>query len=675
MSDKGKHMMRRKREFAHEDLKELEAKYSEQLKQLVSFEKPGIRWKIRLLKKLDGNVDKVIEHLKTKAGKREKEVPAASADEQKVLAAVTALGLDFKPARVLRVLRKFEGDAAKTIKRLQDKTARQKRNATPATSEEEVHLANLTKQGLKFNPVKCLHLLRKFEGDVKKVEERLKWKILFRSGRVEAKPEWEESLLKLENLGYTNPNKNIKLLYKFDGNFNQVVERLQKGREWRSKWLARRGEKAEKNVTSVAGSEMKDAVISNTQPTEIKASQDDKVTVQKEDKKKKKCCKREKHCDKDKPKLSKEDKLKRRAEKEAKKAERQAKKAQHKEEGKQSNLVEKDGKSIAAVTTTVTAVSKEATTKSVTDQSTASSGSDSEKWEMIHADKKDAVTKADYPVFTFTEYTSWPAQLTSVFLDGNNMLYVTGAIRRAALVRREVHLAENMLTELAVKFTEAVGSALSKCVLIYDNPNSQRKSQGTGLVEVRSARPTFSTSDDQLVAWAKTLKQDGVVSKPENALFVTSDRGLSQRLHAEGVTIMKPKEWFTFVASVLKDKQSGNVVTEHKDVKNSGTTVVDKTTLLLSAATTVNTTSVIATKPQVNTVETCDKVKIDQKEQDNKQNEQDKCQHKGRDKGHRCHGKGRGKGKLHKSDKSDGRPRADLDGFVAQFFGLNKTDK
>ena len=71
-----------------------------------------------------------------------------------------------------------------------------------------------------------------------------------------------------------------------------------------------------------------------------------------------------------------------------------------------------------------------------------------------------------------------------------------------------------------------------------------------GRLELSSARPHFKTSDDQLVAWATAAKQDGKLGAPGHALYVTSDRELSQRLHSAGAFVCKPKEFLKFVTAV-----------------------------------------------------------------------------------------------------------------------------
>mmetsp|Transcript_27651 Transcript_27651/g.38985 ORF Transcript_27651/g.38985 Transcript_27651/m.38985 type:complete len:137 (+) Transcript_27651:2-412(+) len=106
-----------------------------------------------------------------------------------------------------------------------------------------------------------------------------------------------------------------------------------------------------------------------------------------------------------------------------------------------------------------------------------------------------------------------------------------------ALNRRK-SAAESIIQDLAQEFAKAMG--LRHCTLIYD---STKKNVKTSSFVVCSARPHFATSDDALVSWASQPAGRG--------LYVTSDRGLIERLSAVGSIVCKPKHWFKFVANTL----------------------------------------------------------------------------------------------------------------------------
>ncbi|KAL0484190.1 lin-41 [Acrasis kona] len=60
-----------------------------------------------------------------------------------------------------------------------------------------------------------------------------------------------------------------------------------------------------------------------------------------------------------------------------------------------------------------------------------------------------------------------------------------------------------------------------------------------------SARPQYDTSDDALVEIASKAEN------PEKILFITSDRGLIERLKEVGAKVAKPKPWFNVAFSLI----------------------------------------------------------------------------------------------------------------------------
>jgi len=145
---------------------------------------------------------------------------------------------------------------------------------------------------------------------------------------------------------------------------------------------------------------------------------------------------------------------------------------------------------------------------------------------------------------------AWPNGVAHLYLDGNNMLYVLSPIRSLVL-KRNNRAAEEALEALAKKFCSAL--KLEHCTLIFDDTKRVLKEEK---FEVCSARPSFVTSDDALVDWAKR-------NKDRPAVYVTSDRELLHRLKECGnhVFLCKPKEWFFYVAQVLSgsDKKVENL--------------------------------------------------------------------------------------------------------------------
>jgi len=154
--------------------------------------------------------------------------------------------------------------------------------------------------------------------------------------------------------------------------------------------------------------------------------------------------------------------------------------------------------------------------------------------------RKPRVTLPDVPLLQLEGKSStWPTSIDSVFLDGNNMLYVASAIRKLALVEKDS--AEAALVFLAKKFHQVLKV---KVTVMFDD---SRTTLEEGSFFVLRARPNFPTSDDALVEISKTLEDK------KKALFISSDRELLHRLESNGVLLCKPKEWMKFAASRIRE--------------------------------------------------------------------------------------------------------------------------
>lgn len=137
---------------------------------------------------------------------------------------------------------------------------------------------------------------------------------------------------------------------------------------------------------------------------------------------------------------------------------------------------------------------------------------------------------------------AWPG-VEHLYLDGNNMLFVTGPIRSLVLSRCGAK-AEESLSLIARSFSQVMGV---KCTLIYDSTKREMKEEN---YSVCSAQPSFGSSDDALVSW-----QEKSISSGGCNLYVTSDVALGERLRKAGGVVYKPKEWFFLAAEML----GGNV--------------------------------------------------------------------------------------------------------------------
>lgn len=136
---------------------------------------------------------------------------------------------------------------------------------------------------------------------------------------------------------------------------------------------------------------------------------------------------------------------------------------------------------------------------------------------------------------------NWPAHITKLFLDGNNMLFLTHTLR--ALTLRQKSKGEKVLSIIAQQFHEKMN--LKTTHLCFDQGKSSVRPLSNGF-EVSSAKLlNYKIADDALVDMAKSQPHKGC------CMFVTSDRELQQRLRALGVVIEKPKNWITFACKIL----------------------------------------------------------------------------------------------------------------------------
>jgi hypothetical protein len=102
--------------------------------------------------------------------------------------------------------------------------------------------------------------------------------------------------------------------------------------------------------------------------------------------------------------------------------------------------------------------------------------------------------------------------ITHLFLDGNNMLFVPASLR-SLMISRSKHKAEQILHAYAIKFAKLAN--IPNVTLVFDHSSGADKQEsvvnalgGNVLVGVISAnRAGFSTSDDALVHWLGELKK------------------------------------------------------------------------------------------------------------------------------------------------------------------------
>lgn len=165
----------------------------------------------------------------------------------------------------------------------------------------------------------------------------------------------------------------------------------------------------------------------------------------------------------------------------------------------------------------------------------------------------------------------WPAEVSRLYLDGNNMIYVAKPMREKA-IRHQWNSACLALASVAFEFTKNHLPAAVKTTLVYDSaPLSMTQSyRALDNFQILSARPVFATSDDALVHWAQENAALQQRNPPVVSMVVTADRGLRERLAAvPGVVIVSPKSWMTFAATMLDKEKKMNIGENNNNNNNN----------------------------------------------------------------------------------------------------------
>jgi len=137
-----------------------------------------------------------------------------------------------------------------------------------------------------------------------------------------------------------------------------------------------------------------------------------------------------------------------------------------------------------------------------------------------------------------------PTDITYVYIDGNNLLFVLQPIRGLCL-HRKMASAESALQLIAFEWSKLTKLPV---ILIFDDT---KKNETDGEFQVCSAKPLFPSSDDALANWAEKTSPDQAIK----TLVFTSDRALSERIAKHGLQVMKSKHFFEIAAPLLGKKK------------------------------------------------------------------------------------------------------------------------
>jgi len=134
----------------------------------------------------------------------------------------------------------------------------------------------------------------------------------------------------------------------------------------------------------------------------------------------------------------------------------------------------------------------------------------------------------------------WPAQYERIFIDGNNLMFMSSGLRKMTLQHRKRDT-EKAITAVAESFAEVI--KITAIVMFDGTPTNLTKNYANGsVVVVTSAKPEFPTTDQALISWGKSNSKS-----VGNSLVVTSDRALTGELISLGLSICKPSSWLKFV--------------------------------------------------------------------------------------------------------------------------------
>jgi len=132
---------------------------------------------------------------------------------------------------------------------------------------------------------------------------------------------------------------------------------------------------------------------------------------------------------------------------------------------------------------------------------------------------------------------------STVYIDGNNLLFVLGPIRSCSLHNGKA-TGETMLQKIAEAWTKTING---KVYLVFDDT---RKNSSQENFAVSSARPFFPSTDDAFIYWSKQLPSD----QAKQTVFFTSDRKLTEEIAKSGAQVFKSKAFFITASFALGRK-------------------------------------------------------------------------------------------------------------------------
>jgi len=146
----------------------------------------------------------------------------------------------------------------------------------------------------------------------------------------------------------------------------------------------------------------------------------------------------------------------------------------------------------------------------------------------------------------FVVFESWPVDMNFLYVDGNNMLFLTQVLRQNTLGRNKIR-SEKIIVGAVEEFCSMYH--LDTVIVIYDNTSEVYEKilkNGTKLI-VTSANPHFKTSDDALVIFNERKSK----IERNKSLVVSSDVALCGRLSLIGTNVIRCKVFFNLILKAM----------------------------------------------------------------------------------------------------------------------------
>ncbi|KAF0979654.1 hypothetical protein FDP41_001322 [Naegleria fowleri] len=141
------------------------------------------------------------------------------------------------------------------------------------------------------------------------------------------------------------------------------------------------------------------------------------------------------------------------------------------------------------------------------------------------------------------DFLNIPSNVTQIFIDGNNMFFMTKTLRDLILKNKDKVMVEKLIIHIAQKFAQILSDnrqPLKMLHICFDSASLQVICEKDTFVVSSATQRGFTTADDMLVDLA--MRQN-VAGSVDSCLFVTSDLALRERLRNAGAKCIGSGLW------------------------------------------------------------------------------------------------------------------------------------